>query len=334
MSTRLRRMRIDARVRDSLETVARDVRACEEIGYDGAWNGENRADGLLPLVLAAEHSTRVQLGPSVAIAFARTPMTVAYPAWDLQRFSGGRLVLGLGSQIRPHVTRRFSMPWSRPAARMREFVVALRAIWRSWETGEPLAHRGEFYDHSLMTPAFVPPPNPHGPPAVFVAAVGPQMLRVAAEVADGLFVHPFCTTRYLEEVIAPAVAEHRPAGMAPLEIALSPFVAFDDADVAEVRRRISFYGSTPAYRPVLELHGLGELQDELNALSKQGRWDDMVPLVDDDLLDLMCATGDTAGVADGLRRRWGGTADRLRFTVPGEIPPPERFADLVAALRA
>ncbi|MEQ3552325.1 TIGR03617 family F420-dependent LLM class oxidoreductase [Pseudonocardia nematodicida] len=326
-------MKIDARLRDTLDTVARDVRVCEEIGYDGAWNGENRADGFLPLVLAAEHSTRLQVGPSVAIAFARTPMTVAYPAWDLQRYSRGRLVLGLGSQIRPHVTRRFSMPWSRPADRMREFVVALRAIWDGWATDEPVAHRGEFYDHSLMTPAFVPPENPHGPPAVFLAAVGPRMLKVAAEVADGLFVHPFCTRRYLEEVIAPTVAAHRPAGAAPLEIALSPFVALDEAELAEVRRRISFYGSTPAYRPVLDLHGRGDLQDELNRLSKQGRWDDMVGLVDDELLDLMCAAGDPAEVAAGLRRRWGATADRLRFTVPGETPPPERFAELVTALR-
>ena len=326
-------MRLDARLRDSLDTAARDIRVCEEIGFDGAWNGENQADAFLPLALAAEHSSRIRIGPSVAIAFARTPMTVAYPAWDLQRFSGGRLVLGLGSQVRPHVTRRFSMPWSRPAARMREFVTALRAIWRTWETGEPLAHRGEFYEHSLMTPAFTPPSNPHGPPAVFLAAVGPQMLRVAAEVADGLFVHPFCTARYLREVVLPQVRAHRPAGAAPLEIALSPFVAFDDADLAQVRRRIAFYGSTPAYRPVLEQHDRGPLQDELNRLSKQGRWDDMAGLVDDELVDAMCATGDPAGVAAGLRERWGGSADRLRFTLPGELPPPERFADLVTALR-
>ncbi len=327
-------MKVDARLRDEWETVADDVRACEQIGYDGAWNAENTTDPFPGLALAAEHSSRIELGPSVAIAFARTPMTVAYPAWHLQRFSGGRLVLGLGSQIRPHVTRRFSMPWSHPAARMREFVTALRAIWHTWETGSPLAHRGEFYDHSLMTPNFVPAPNPYGPPRVFLAAVGPHMLRTTAAVADGLFAHPFLTERYLREVVLPEIAAHRPAGAAPLEIALSPFVALDEDDREAVRRQISFYGSTPAYRPVLDLHGWGDLQDELNALSKQGRWDDMVPLVTDEILDAMCASGSETEVAATLTSRFGDVAHRVRFNRPGDAPPPSRFAGLVEAMRS
>lgn len=327
-------MKIDARLRDSWETVADDVRACEEIGFDGAWNAENTTDPFPGLALAAEHSSRIELGPSVAIAFARTPMMVANPAWHLQRYSGGRLVLGLGSQIRPHVTRRFSMPWSRPAARMREFVTALRAIWHTWETGSPLEHRGEFYDHSLMTPAFTPQANPYGPPQVYLAAVGPHMLRVAAEVADGLFAHPFLTERYLREVILPEVAVYRPDGAAPLEIALSPFVARDERDREAVRRQISFYGSTPAYKPVLALHGWGDLQGELNALSKQGRWDDMVPLVSDEILDSMCASGSEVEVAATLRARYGDVAHRVRFNRPGDTPPPSRFAGLVEALRS
>lgn len=326
-------VKIDARLRDSLDTIGSDVRSCEEIGYDGGWNAENVADPFPGLTLAAEHSQRMEIGPSVAIAFARTPMTVAYPAWDLQRFSGGRLVLGLGSQIRPHIQRRFSMPWSKPAARMHEFVTALRAIWRTWETGEPLDHRGEFYDHSLMTPNFVPPPNPHGPPKVFLAAVGPHMLRTTAQVADGLFVHPFLTERYLREVIVPEVSAHRPDGAGGFEISLSPFVALDERDVEAVRRQISFYGSTPAYRPVLELHGWGELQTELNRLSKQGRWDDMVPLVTDDILHEMCAVGTESEVAATLRARFGDVAHRLRFNRPGDTPPPSRYAGLVEAMR-
>jgi probable F420-dependent oxidoreductase len=326
-------VKIDARLRDGLEHAAADVRASEEMGFDGAWNNENRADPFLPLAVAAEHSERIEIGSSVAIAFARTPMTVAYPAVDLQRFSGGRLVLGLGSQIRPHVERRFSMPWSRPAARMREFVVALRAIWHAWETGEPLAHRGEFYQHTLMTPAFTPPPNPYGPPKVYLAGVGPHMLRTCAEVADGLFVHPFCTPRYLREVIVPSVAV-RPPGAEPVEIALSPFVALDESDVEAVRRQIAFYGSTPAYRPVLELHGWGELQPELNTLSKQGRWDDMTTLVSDEMLHEMCAVGDPREVAGQLHRRYGDLAHRMRFNRPGDVPPPAYFAELAAALRA
>lgn len=327
-------MRIDARLDTTLSSVAGDVRACEEIGFDGAWNTENRADPFLSLTLACEHSRHIELGPSVAIAFARTPMTIAYPSWDLQRFSGGRLILGLGSQIRPHVARRFSMPWSEPADRMREFVVALRAIWHTWTTGEPLAHRGRFYEHTLMAPAFTPPPNPHGAPPVFLAAVGPRMLRVAAEVADGLFVHPFCTRAYLEEVIVPEVTAHRPPGRPPLQIALSPFVALDESDVEAVRRQISFYGSTPAYRRVLELHGQGELQDELHRLSKEGRWDDMPHLVDDDLVHAMCAVGSPAEAAGLLRERYGRVADRIRLNRPGDSPPPPgHFAELVANLR-
>jgi probable F420-dependent oxidoreductase len=326
-------MKIDARLRNDLATAAADIRACEDAGYDGGWNTESVSDPFLALTIAAEHSSRLQIGPSVAIAFARTPMTVAYPAWDLQRFSGGRLVLGLGSQIRPHVTKRFSMPWSRPAARMHEFVTALRAIWHAWETGERLDHRGEFYEHSLMTPAFSPAPNPYGPPPVFLAAVGPHMLRTTAEVADGLFVHSFCTDRYLREVILPTVAEHRPGHLAALQIAHSPFVALDEQDRAAVRRQISFYGSTPAYRPVLAHHGWGDLHDELNALSKQGRWDDMVPLVPDEVLDAMCAAGTEAEVAATLRTRFSGLVHRLRFNRPGEIPPPQRFAGLVEAMR-
>lgn len=326
-------MRIDARLRNDLATTAEDIRDCEEIGYDGAFNTESVADPFLGLTLAADRSSRIEIGPSVAVAFARTPMTVAYPAWDLQRFSDGRLVLGLGSQISPHVTRRFSMPWSRPAARMHEFVTALRAIWQAWETGERLDHRGEFYNHSLMTPAFTPLTNPYGPPKVFLAAVGPHMLRTAAEVADGLFTHSFCTDRYLREVILPAVGAHRPTAAAPLEIAHSPFVALDERDREAVRRQISFYGSTPAYRPVLDLHGWGDLQDELNVLSKQGRWDDMVPLVSDEILDAMCAAGTEAEVAATLRHRFDGLAHRIRFNRPGVTPPPRRFAGLVDALR-
>ncbi|MEJ2867811.1 TIGR03617 family F420-dependent LLM class oxidoreductase [Actinomycetospora sp. OC33-EN08] len=327
-------MKIDARLRATLADVAADVRECEEIGFDGAWNNENQHDPFLSLTLACEHSTRLELGPSVAIAFARTPMTVAHPAWDLQGFSDGRLVVGLGPQIRPHVTNRFSMPWSHPADRMREFVTALRAIWHAWETGEPLDHRGSFYRHTLMTPAFTPPPHTSGPPPVYLAAVGPRMLSVAAEVADGLFVHPFCGPRYLTEVILPAVVRHRPADRAPLRIALSPFVALDEADREATRRQIAFYASTPAYRPVLEAHGREDLQEVLRTMSKEGRWDDMTTLVDDDLLDEMCSSGSAAEVAADLRRRYGAVAHRVRLNRPGDTPPPRHFAGVVEALRA
>jgi probable F420-dependent oxidoreductase len=331
-------MKLDARLRTGTSHAADDARAAEEIGFDGAWSTENQSDAFVPLALAATATSRIQLGPSVAIAFARTPMTVAYVANDLQHVTDGRFVLGLGSQIRPHIEKRFGMPWSRPAARMREFVLALRAIWQAWADGSPLEFRGELYRHTLMTPAFSAPVPAAGPPPVYLAAVGPLMTEVAGEVADGLLAHPFLTERYLREVTIPVLERGRersgrPADT-PFEISLSAFVALDDADVEAVRRQISFYGSTPAYRPVLDLHGWGDLQTELNALSKQGRWDDMVGLVDDDVVAAMCSIGTPAEVAADLRRRYGGVAQRVRFNRPGEVPSPARFAELVDAMRA
>jgi len=329
-------VKLDVRLRTDLVHAAVDAAAAEAIGFDGAWTTENQCDGFLPLVAAASAKTRLHVGPSVAIAFARTPMTVAYLASDLQRLSGGRFLLGLGTQIRPHVEKRFSMPWSRPAERMREFVVALRAIWQAWEDGSDLDVRGEFYTHTLMTPAFRSPPHPHGPPPVLLAAVGPRMTRVAGEVADGLLAHPFTTERYLREVTLPLVAAGRAAAerTSRFEIGLSAFVATTDAEVAAVRRQIAFYGSTPAYRPVLDLHGWGDLQVELNRLSKQGRWDDMTSLVDDEVLEAMCCVGSVGTIAAELWRRYGDVADRVRFNLPGEVPAPEHWATLVDACRA
>jgi len=329
-------MKLDARLRNGMTHAARDAAEAEEVGFDGAWSSENEADAFLPLGLAAAATSRLELGPSVAIAFSRTPMTVAYLAQDLQRFSEGRFVLGLGSQIKPHIEKRFGMPWSKPAARMASFVEALRAIWTAWETGEPLRYESEFYRHTLMTPHFTPPAHPFGPPPVYLAAVGPLMTEVAGEVADGLLAHPFLTERYLREVILPRVEAgraRRGLGLDGFEIGLSAFVALDDADVEAVRRQISFYGSTPAYRPVLELHGWGGLQSELNALYKQGRGDDMVGLVDDEVLHAMCSVGSPAEIAADLRRRYGTLAQRIRFNRPGDVPAPARFAPLVDAMR-
>lgn len=331
-------MKLDARLRNGMTYAARDAAEAEEIGFDGAWTAENAADAFLPLGLAASTTSRLQLGPSVAIAFSRTPMTVAYLASDLQNYSDGRFILGLGSQIKPHIEKRFSMPWSKPAARMRSFVEALHAIWTAWETGEPLRYESEFYRHTLMTPNFSAPPSPHGRPKVYLAAVGPLMTEVTGEVADGILTHPFLTERYLNEVLVPALRRgrartHDSDSLDGFEIGLSAFVALDDADVEAVRRQISFYGSTPAYRPVLELHGWGGLQTELNTLSKQGRWDEMVGLVDDEVLHAMCSVGSPAEIAADLRRRYGAVAQRVRFNRPGDVPPPSRFAPLVDAMR-
>jgi probable F420-dependent oxidoreductase len=328
-------MQIDVRVRNPLEVIGDDARQAEELGADGILNAEIEEDPFPGLALAAARTRRVTFGPAVAVAFARTPMTVAYPAYHLQRFSRGRFVLGLGSQIRPHIERRYGMPWSRPAARMKEFVSAVRAIWHTWDTGEPLDHDGEFYRHTLMAPMMSPTRNGFGPPKVYLAAVGQQMLRVTGEVADGLFPHAFVTERYLREVVVPAVRDGSRAAGRPddaVEIAVSSLIATDETEFEAARAQIAFYASTLAYRPVLDLHGWGALQDELHPLSKQGRWGEMTPLVPDEVVHAMTVTGSNAEIAKGLRTRFDGVADRLNFYVPGDVPPPSRYADLIAEL--
>ena len=242
----------------------------EELGYDGMLSAETSHDPLFPLLLAAEHTERIELMTSIVVAFARSPMTLAAQAHDLNSYSKGRLVLGLGSQIKPHITKRFSMPWSKPAARMREFIQAMRATWDCWYEGKPLDFRGEFYTHTLMTPMFSPTDTQYGAPKVVLAAVGPLMTKVAGEVADGILAHSFTTKSYLEQVTIPAVEEGlKKSGRSRSDFQLiyPGFIVTgnDDESFAKnrtaVTKQIAFYGSTPAYRPVLEMHGWGDLQD-------------------------------------------------------------------------
>src|SRR6202795_5058882 len=248
----------------------------EDLGYDGLLTAETGHDAFLPLALAAQATERIELGTGIAVAFARTPMVLAYTANDLQQMSNGRFILGLGSQIKPHIEKRFSMPWSHPARRMREYILALQAIWTAWNEQTPLRFEGEFYRHTLMTPFFAPPPNPYGAPKVFLAAVGEKMSEVAGEVADGIIIHGFTTERYVKEVTLPAVEPGlAKAGRSRegFEVSGPLFVVTgtndDEIEKAKTatRRQIAFYGSTPNYRGVLDLHGWGELQPELNALS-------------------------------------------------------------------
>ena len=307
------------------DEVIRTVRELEELGYDGAFTAETSHDPFLPLAIAAEHTDRIQLGTSIAVAFARNPMTLANIGHDLQVLSKGRFVLGLGSQIKPHIEKRFSMPWSHPAARMRELVLATRAIWACWNEGEPLSFRGDFYQHTLMTPLFQPGASPYGPPKVFLAAVGELMTEVAGEVADGLLLHGFTTERYVREVTLPALERGlKRAGKqrSDIELAGPLFVITGEneeamaAAVDGAKRRIGFYGSTPAYRPVLDLHGWGDLQDELNVLSKQGKWAEMGELIDDDVLRPFAVIAPPDEVPRALIERYGEIVDRVHFSVP------------------
>jgi probable F420-dependent oxidoreductase len=299
------------------ETASADAREAESLGYDGIFTGELNADPFLPLALAAEATSRAEVGTAIAVAFARSPMNLAYAAWDLQRLSRGRLVLGLGSQVRAHVTRRFAMPWGRPAAQLNDYVLALRAIWSSWATGEPLRYTSEHYSHTLMPPAFVPVQHDYAPPPILLAGVGEAMTKVAGEVADGFVAHAFTTPRWLRERTLPTLAAGR-GSLDGFTIKATAFLATGtdaqiDTAVRQFRQQLAFYASTPAYRPLLELHGWGALADDLHALTKANRWAEMPALIDDEILHTFAIVAPLAEVAAEVERRFGDTATRLSF---------------------
>ncbi|HEY5096463.1 MAG TPA: LLM class F420-dependent oxidoreductase [Acidimicrobiales bacterium] len=321
--------------------VIESARLAERVGYDGIWSAETSHDPFLPLMLAAEHTERIKLGTGIAVAFARNPMNLAMMANDLQTASGGRFMLGLGSQIKPHVEKRFSMPWSHPAPRMRELILAVRAIWASWADASRLAFRGEFYRHTLMTPMFDPGPNPFGNPRIFLAAVGERMTEVAGEVADGMLAHGFTTERYLRQVTVPALERGLASSgrtRSDVEISYAGMVVTgaDEAGFAAatraVKAQLAFYGSTPAYRPVLELHGWGDLQTELNTLSKRGAWDAMADLIDDEMLNTFAVVGELDDLAGEILRRYRGVVDRFNFYTPYAMDP-ERWAGVLAGFK-
>lgn len=319
------------------------AQAAEKSGYDGLWVGEITHDPFLMLSLAATATRRLELGTSVALALARNPMTLAVTANDLQAISGGRLRLGLGSQVKAHITRRFGMPWSQPTARMREFVLALRAIWECWagagDQGHELDFRGEFYRLSLMPPLFVPQRHGFGPPPVLLAAVGTAMTQTAAEVADGLLCHGFTTARYLEEVTLPALRRGRHGRLDGFDVVGHPMIVTGRTErdivaaAAEVRAQIAFYASTPAYRPVLEVHGWGSLGEELHHLSRLGRWAEMPKLVDDSVLAAFAVIGEPPAVAAELTQRYGKLFTRCVLHTPYELPP-DVLAEIAAGMRS
>ena len=310
---------------DNLASVPAKAKRLEALGYHGAVTAETSHDPFFPLLLAAEHTEKIQLVTSIAVAFARTPMNLANIGHDLNSFSKGRFVLGLGSQIRPHVTKRFSMPWSKPAARMREFISAMRAIWDCWHNGSQLSFKGDFYDHSLMTPMFTPLDSEYGAPRVMLAAVGPLMTEVAGEVADGVIIHSFTTKKYLEEVTLPAVEKGlAKAGRSrsDFQISYPGFIVTGkneeefNATKKAVCKQIAFYGSTPAYAPVLGSHGWGDLQPELNKLSKMGNWDEMGTLITDEILNEFAVVGELDQVVGKFKSRYSGLVDRTMGSLP------------------
>ena len=324
---------------EDLRAVGAAAREIEATGYDGVVAMENKHDPFLALAIAGVETRRIELHTGVAIAFARTPMAAAEIGWDLAGATQGRFVLGLGSQVKAHNERRFSVPWSPPAPRMRDYVRALNAIWHCWKTGEKPAFEGAHYRFTLMTPNFTPEPIAAPPPAVMIAAVGPAMLRVAAEECDGVKLHGFCTRRYIEECVMPRLAEgfaKRGRKRENFEVSGGGFLATgpDDEAVARmfewVRSRVAFYGSTPAYWPVFELHGLGDLGRKLHGMTREGRWPEMAREVPDDVVHLFAAVGRYDELAGAIERRFGGLVDALtlRGDGVGEVPP-----DLVQDIR-
>ena len=302
----------------NLADIPEEARALEAKGADIGATIELGHDPLMQLALAATSTSTMQLMTGITVAFARSPMTLALAAHDVNAISKGRLMLGIGSQIKPHIEKRYSMPWSKPAARMREYVLALKAIWACWYEGAPLDFRGEFYNHSLMTPMFTPTDRDYGAPPVYVAAVGPLMTENAAEVADGILLHAFTTEGYIRTVTLPAIE----AGLAKsgrsrdqLQVVAAPFFVtgeteeqFQQVKLAALNQ-IAFYGSTPAYRHVLESVGYGELQGELNRLSKEGKWQEMGQCIDDTLLDKIALVGEPKEIAQKMHQRYGDVFD-------------------------
>ena len=336
-------MKVDAPlVTAALTEVPATTRTIEALGYDGVFTFEGPHDPFFPLALAAEHSERLELATAIAVGFARSPMNLAHIGWDLQALSQGRAILGLGSQVKPHIEKRFSMPWSRPAARMREMVLAIRAIWATWQDGTPLRFEGEIYRHTLMTPFFTPAPSKVGTASIFLAGVGTGMTEVAGEVGDGFIVLPFSTETFLREHTLPALArglERAGRTLDGFEISWPVMVVTGeteaDREAASVvtRSQLAFYGSTPAYKVVLDAHGWGDLHPELNRLSKEGRWDVMATLIDDEMLTTFAVVGAPGEIAPKIIERYGGLVDRIAFNAPYRSDP-DAWTEALAGLKS
>lgn len=318
----------------AITEVGARAREVEALGFAGVGVTETNGNPFLAAAQAAQATSRSRVATAIALAFPRTPMDVAYTAWDLQALSGGRFALGLGTQVRAHIERRYGAVWSHPAARMREYVLALRAIWDAWESGGDLDFEGDFYRHTLMPPNFRPPPAGHPRPPILLAAVRERMTEVAGEIADGLLGHAFSTPEVLREVTVPALErglERAGRARQDIEVTVSVFVAPSDEEWEACRRRVAFYGSTPGYRHVLDHHGLGALHEALHARSRSGEWAAMPALVDDDALALFAVRGDgPAALAAAVRERVAGVADRVALV--SEIAGAAALAPVAAAL--
>jgi len=317
-------VKVDSGSYANIHSAKSDAQKLERLGFDGFLSAETAHDPFLPLALAADGTDRIEIMTSIAVAFARNPMLLANLGHDLNAFSKGRFTLGMGSQIKPHITKRFSMPWSDPAARMKELIEAVHAIWDCWYEDKPLKFEGRYYSHTLMTPMFTPTDTQYGKPRIFLAAVGPLMTRTAAEVADGMIIHAFTTEKYIREVTVPTVEKAlQDAGRKRSEFQLTypMFVVTGETEEKfnEIKQatctQIAFYGSTPAYKGVLDIHGWTDLFPELNRLSKLGEWDVMANLITDDVLDAFAVVGEPGTVVGQIKKRYGDLLDRASVSL-------------------
>jgi len=309
----------------SIEEIARAARCAEELGFSGLMTAEASHEPYLPLMVAAEHTERAALLTGIAVAFPRSPMITAYTAWDLQRYSRGRFLLGLGTQVKGHNERRFSVAWERPGPRLRELVLALRAIWDCWQNRGPLDFQGEFYRFDLMTPFFDPGPIEHPHVPIWIAGVNRYMCRLAGELCDGFHVHPMHTPKYVREFVKPLIADGAArSGRDPdaVKLASSCFVVCGDSDEeldaagAVVKQQISFYASTRTYAPILATHGWEEVSPRLNELSRKGKWQEMADLITDEMLAEFAVIGRRDEIGPLLARKYEGLLDRVGLYLP------------------
>jgi probable F420-dependent oxidoreductase len=335
-------MKIDGPFYAQLGDAASEAKRLAGLGYDGIYTLEGSWDPFLPLALVTEHAPGMDIATGIAVAFPRNPLHLAYQAWDLQTYSGGRFLLGIGSQVRAHIEKRFGTEFDPPAPRMRDYILALKAIFDCWQNDTPLDYRGRFYQHTLMTPMFNPGPNAYGPPPVMLGALGPKMTEVAGEVADGLIVHPFNSRPFLEQHALPAVTtglekSGRSRDDFILQVNAIVITGEDDAGMAaatdSVKRLLGFYASTPAYRPPMDAVGYGDLQPELNRLSKEGQWDRLADYIDDDFVAAFCTCGRPEDIPALLKARYGAVADRLAIYAP-YAAPDEMWRGIIAGLKS
>ncbi len=331
-------MKIDAGIlAPNLLDIPKLARSAEESGFDALWTSETQHEPFLPLAIAAEHTRRIELGTSIAVAFARSPTNLAHIAWDLQRASRGRFILGLGTQVKAHIERRFGMVWDeRVAPKFREMILAMRAVWNAWQGDGRVNFRGEFYKITLMTPFFNPGPIEHPDIPIYIAGVNEHLCRVAGEVCQGFHVHPFHTTKYIHEIVIPNIergAQIANRSRADVQLSSAIFVASNDTEREETRKQISFYASTPTYRTVLNVHGWGDIGEKLSALAARGKWDEMPALITDELLNEIAIIAPMSEIPARIKSRYAGILDRITFYTPFDPNESNKWRDLVAKFK-